>query len=171
MLYAVAICYNRRKGTAEICSSSVDIGGKHAMEDELTIKMYALTIDCTDPQELTKFYAALLNWEVVPLGEDWGCVCAPGLKQGEYPGILFQRNPVYKRPVWPEEPEAQQQIAHIDFAVNDLERSVQHAVQCGARVADRQFSEDGRVMFDPAGHPFCLCQMKQIIEAPHFALR
>ena len=84
--------------------------------------------------------------------------------------ILFQRNPDYVPPVWPEEPEAQQQMAHLDFAVNDLEKAVKHAIECGATMADQQFSDDWRVMFDPAGHPFCLCPMKSLFESEHFAL-
>ena len=45
-------------------------------------------------------------------------------------------------------------MAHLDFAVNDLEKAVQHAINCGATMAAEQFSEGWRVMFDPAGHPF-----------------
>ena len=37
-------------------------------------------------------------------------------------------------------------------------------------MAAEQFSEGWRVMFDPAGHPFCLCQMKAIFESDKFAL-
>ena len=140
------------------------------MGDELKIKLYTFTVDCKDPYELASFYAALLQWEVVFHNEEWACVGAPGTAQGAYPGIMFQRNPEYQAPVWPEEPEAQQQMAHLDFAVNDLEKAVQYAVHCGAAIADKQFSEDWKVMFDPAGHPFCLCQMKSVIESGHFAL-
>mgnify|MGYP001080568627 FL=1 len=140
------------------------------MDDELKIKMYSFTVDCKDPHELAKFYAALLKWEIMFADEEWACVCAPGTKQGTYPGILFQRNPEYKPPVWPDEPEAQQQMAHLDFAVNDLEKAVQYAIYCGATIADEQFSDNWRVMFDPAGHPFCLCQMKSIMESEHFGL-
>ena len=139
--------------------------------DELKIKMSAFTLDCKDPQELAKFYAALLQWEIPFQDEEYVIVGAPGTNQGAYPGITFQRNPEYQPPVWPEEPEAQQQMAHIDFAVNDLEKAVQYAIQCGATVAGAQFSDDWRVLFDPAGHPFCLCQMKHIFESPNFALR
>lgn len=138
--------------------------------DELKIKMYSFTVDCKDLNELAKFYAALLKWEVMFFDENYACVYAPGTDQGAYPSVLFQRNPEYKPPVWPEEPEAQQQMAHIDFAVNDLDKAVEYAIQCGARVAEKQFSDDWRVMFDPAGHPFCLCQLKSVIESPHFAL-
>ena len=140
------------------------------MDDELKIKMYSFTVDCKDPHELAKFYAALLNWEIPFYNEEWACLGAPGTYQGTYPGIVFQRNSQYKPPVWPEKPEAQQQMAHLDFAVNDLEKAVQHAIHCGATIADVQFSDDWRVMLDPAGHPFCLCQMKSIIESTYFAL-
>lgn len=140
------------------------------MDDGLKIKMYSFTMDCKDPQGLAKFYAALLKWETLFIDAEYACVYAPGTNQGSYPSILFQRNPEYKPPVWPEEPDAQQQMAHLDFAVNDLEKAVQYAVQCGATVANKQFSDDWRVMFDPAGHPFCLCQMKSIIESQHFGL-
>ena len=140
------------------------------MNYELKIKMYSFTVDCIDPQELAKFYAALLNWEMLRIDEDWACVYAPGTNQGTYPSILFQRNPEYIPPVWPEEAEAQQKMAHMDFAVNDLEKAVQYAVHCGATIAEEQFSDQWRVMFDPAGHPFCLCLMKSIIESDHFGL-
>ena len=140
------------------------------MNDELKIKMYSFTLDCKNPNELAKFYAILLKWEVVYFDEEYACIGAPGIKQGAYPGITFQRNLEYKAPVWPEEFESQQKMAHIDFAVDDLEKAVQHAIHCGATVASEQFSDNWRVMLDPAGHPFCLCQMKSIIESDSFAL-
>lgn len=140
------------------------------MDDDLKIKMYSFTVDCKEPHELAKFYAALLRWEFMFIDEEWACVYASGTNQGAYPSILFQKNTVYKPPVWPEEPEAQQQMAHMDFAVNDLEKAVQYAIHCGATIADAQFSDHWRVMFDPAGHPFCLCQMKSVIESAHFGL-
>lgn len=138
--------------------------------DELKIKLYSFTVDCTDPYELAKFYASLLKWEIPFHDADWACVGAPGAGQGAYPGITFQRNPAYQPPVWPEAPDAQQQMAHLDFAVNDLEAAVAHAVHCGARIADQQFSDGWRVMFDPAGHPFCLCQLQPIFESEQFGL-
>lgn len=138
--------------------------------DNQAIKLYAFTLDCQEPYELAAFYAALLGWEIAYHDEQWACVGAPGMQQGAYPGLTFQRNPDYIPPVWPQQPTAQQQMAHLDFAVYDLEKAVAHAVQCGATVAEKQFSSDWRVMLDPAGHPFCLCQMKAMMESPHFAL-
>lgn len=140
------------------------------MGDELKIKMYSFTVDCKEPYELAKFYAKLLKWEIPFHDENWACVCAPGSNQGAYPGITFQRNTEYKPPVWPTKPGAPQQMAHLDFAVNDLEQAVKYAVNCGAKMADEQFSDDWRVMLDPTGHPFCLCQMKSIFGSTHFGL-
>ena len=140
------------------------------MNEELKIKMYSFTVDSKEPHELAKFYASLLKWEVLTFDENFACVHAPGTNNGTYPFILFQKNDLYQPPVWPEQPEAQQQMAHLDFVVNDLEKAVQHAIQCGATMADQQFSENWRVMFDPAGHPFCLCQMIELMESPNFSL-
>lgn len=140
------------------------------MDEKPKIKLYALTVDCKEPYALATFYAALLGWEIPFYDEDWACVGAPGAAQGAYPGITFQRNPDYQPPIWPEQTGAQQQMAHMDFAVNDLEKAVAHAITCGATVAAEQFSNDWRVMLDPAGHPFCLCQMKAMMESSQFAL-
>ncbi|HGL6486749.1 TPA: VOC family protein, partial [Clostridioides difficile] len=41
----------------------------------------------------------------------------------------------------PEKPESQQQMAHMDFAVNDLEEAVQYAIHCGATIAEEQFTD------------------------------
>ena len=62
-------------------------------------------------------------------------------------------------------------MAHLDFAVNDLEQAVAHALACGAVIAEQQFSDGWRVMFDPEGHPFCLCNMKEMFDSEGFALR
>lgn len=139
--------------------------------DELKIKMYSFTLDCKDTRELAEFYAALLDWEIGSGDDDeYTWIYPPGTHHGAYPGILFQKNSEYKHPVWPDEPHAQQQMAHIDFAVNDLEKAVEKAIRCGARVADVQFSDRWRVMFDPAGHPFCLCLFNELFNSSHFAL-
>lgn len=140
------------------------------MGEELKIKLYAVMLDCKEPHELAKFYAQLLGWEIPYYDQEWACVGAPGMEQGTYPGITFQRNADYQPPVWPNKPEAQQQMAHLDFAVNDVEGAAQHAIRCGATMAAEQLSDGWRVMLDPAGHPFCLCQMKVMMESAHFSL-
>ena len=140
------------------------------MDNGLKIKMNSFTMDCKDPHELAKFYTKLINWEIAYEDEEYSIINAPGTQHGSYPNIVFQKNLDYIAHVWPEKSEAQQQMAHLDFAVNDLEEAVQYALDCGARIADEQFSDHWRVMLDPAGHPFCLCLAKSIFESEHFGL-
>ncbi len=141
------------------------------MREALKIKAYAFTLDCKDPLSLARFYAKLLSWDIVFDDGEYACIGAPGAVQGAYPGILFQKNSVYQPPVWPEEKNAQQQMAHLDLAVSDLEKAVRFAVECGASPAKKQFSDEFRVMIDPAGHPFCLCPMKELMDSTDFSLR
>lgn len=140
------------------------------MDSNLKIKLYSFTLDCKEPMKLAKFYGDLLNWEVKSIYEEWAFAYAPGTDQGGYPGILFQYNENYIPPVWPERENMQQQMAHMDFAVNDVEKAVEHAIHYGARIAEDQFSDHWKVMFDPEGHPFCLCEMKAVIESENFGL-
>ena len=98
-------------------------------------------------------------------------VGAPGMPQGGYPGLTFQRDPDYVPPVWPGKPGDQQTMEHLDFAVDDLPAAVARAVSLGARVADEQFTQDWTVMLDPEGHPFCLLNMQAVMQSEGFALR
>jgi len=141
------------------------------MDNELIIKMSAIMIDCKDPNELANFYAALVKWEVVFFDEEYAVIAPPDTSQGTYPSITFQHNPNYTPPTWTDEPNAHQQMAHIDFCVNDLEKAVEYAISCGATIASKQFSDRWKVMFDPEGHPFCLVLQKGLIESEGFALR
>lgn len=141
------------------------------MDKEPTIKMYSFTLDCIDPVTLAEFYAKLLQWQIVPIqGDEYVIIAPPGAGLGAYPGITFQKNPAYEAPVWPDTPNTQQQMAHLDFAVNDVEKAVKHAINCGATVAEKQYTEDWTVMLDPAGHPFCLCKGQYVFDSPSFAL-
>ena len=135
------------------------------MQNGLEMKLYAFTMDCREPVELAAFYAALLEMDTGSDGTEYAWVYPPGTKQDEPPFIVFQRNPDYIPPVWPEEPGAQQQMAHLDIAVNDLEKAVAHAVRCGATVSQTQYSDKWTVMFDPVGHPFCLCLLEHLFPA------
>jgi catechol 2,3-dioxygenase-like lactoylglutathione lyase family enzyme len=120
-----------------------------------TIKLKSIVLDCPDIQALSDFYIRMLGWEKDFVEEgDFLDIRSPlgGVK------IAFQTNADYVPPVWPEEPDAQQQMLHIDFAVQskeDMERAVEHAISCGATKADTQYCDEWTVMLDPAGHPFC----------------
>ena len=110
-----------------------------------------IALDCRDPNALADFYARLLGLEKAISSGDWAGIHTP---QGTI--LAFQRVEEYVPPVWPWKQGEQQQMAHLDFKVDDLEEAVRHAVSCGARVADTQYYQTSTVLFDPEGHPFCL---------------
>ena len=112
--------------------------------------------DCKNADKLADFYVKLLGWEKIPSGKGWAALRSP---QGWV--LAFQEVDEYIQPVWPWKPGEQQQMAHIDFKVNNLDEAVLHALQCGASKSVIQFYEDSTVMFDPDGHPFCLSTSEQ----------
>jgi catechol 2,3-dioxygenase-like lactoylglutathione lyase family enzyme len=120
-----------------------------------TIKLKSIVLDCPDIQALSDFYIRMLGWEKDFVEE--GVFLAIRSPLGGVM-IAFQTNTDYVSPVWPEEPNAQQQMLHIDFAVQskeDMERAVKHALSCGATKAATQYCDEWTVMLDPVGHLFC----------------
>jgi hypothetical protein len=47
---------------------------------------------------------------------------------------------------------------HFDVQADDLDAAVADAESLGAQLAEVQPQANVRVMFDPDGHPFCLCR-------------
>ena len=134
------------------------------------IRFYSVVLDCPDPRALADFYARLMGWIVVFEDDEYVVIAPEGVCQGGYPGMTFQKNPDYVPPVWPSQPGAQQQMAHLDFAVENIAQAAAFALSLGASEAPEQFSGSWRVMIDPCGHPFCLCDMG-IRRLPGFALK
>ena len=114
-----------------------------------------VVLDSGDADGLSAFYEKLLGWRRFP-GEEFTNVV--NVEQKCFPSwITIQQVDGYVPPVWPWKPEEQQQMAHLDFHVRDVEEGVRHALACGARLAEAQMDDRWRVLLDPAGHPFCLC--------------
>ncbi len=114
---------------------------------------WGTAIEAPDPAALAGFYAALVGWSVVH-EEPGTTVLAP--PQGAV-YVVFQQADGYRRPTWPPADGAQRPMMHLDFQVPDLDAAVAEATRLGATVADDQPHAHVRVLFDPAGHPFCLC--------------
>ncbi|MGW6318130.1 VOC family protein [Streptomyces sp. NPDC055099] len=112
----------------------------------------ATTLDASNPHELAQFYQGLLGWPVRKEEPDWVEIAAPGGGAA----LSFQREPLFTRPQWPATRSAQQMMMHLDIEVDDLSPAVEHALVLGATMADFQPQADVRVLYDPAGHPFCL---------------
>ncbi|MDR1021417.1 MAG: VOC family protein [Synergistaceae bacterium] len=112
-----------------------------------------VTIDSSDFRALADFYVKLLGGKIVrEFGGHGVAVGVPGTDIN----LNFQNADGYSPPIWPEEPGKQQQMAHLDFFVDDLDDAVKRAAELGATKAGQQFIPEIVVMLDPAGHPFCL---------------
>lgn len=101
---------------------------------------------------MAEFYSRLLGWEITHRDADFVLIRDPGGGAG----LSFQARGDYRPPVWPERPDGQDKMIHLEIRVADLDLAVAHALASGARLAKHQGREDLRVMLDPAGHPFCL---------------
>jgi hypothetical protein len=116
-----------------------------------------VSLDCAEPRPLGEFWAAMLGGEIimdkpsaVVVRADWIWIAAL-----EVPG--------YRPPTWPAA-EVPKQV-HLDLAVTDLAAAVAEAQDLGARLAPEQPDPDEwQVLFDPAGHPFCLTTQVPSIE-------
>jgi catechol 2,3-dioxygenase-like lactoylglutathione lyase family enzyme len=120
--------------------------------DPPRISLGTVVLDCGDANALADFYRRLLGWEVALREPDWALLRNPDGGTG----LACQTESWYEPPVWPEADGRPTKTLHLDFQVDDLEAAVQHAVSAGARLAEFQPQDDVRVLYDPAGHPFCL---------------
>lgn len=111
-----------------------------------------IVLDSPDAQELAAFYHRLLGWSVIEDEPGWVRLGAPN----GGPGLSFQTDAAYVRPVWPAGPGDPQMKVHLDIHVEDLAGAGAHAEKAGATLADFQPQDDVRVYQDPDGHPFCL---------------
>lgn len=120
----------------------------------LNLVGWNVVLDSDHADKLSAFYEKLLGWTRFP-GDEF-TVLANVEQQGFPTWITFQQVDDYVPPVWPGTGEEQQQMAHLDFHVQDVEEAVTYALSCGARMSDIQHEDGWRVMIDPSGHPFCL---------------
>jgi len=113
------------------------------------MRLGGIGLDCDDPVQLSTFWAALLDGEIVYSSEGVVVVKVGDLYLNAY------RVDDHEPPTWPGGPLPKQ--AHLDIDVDELARAVERALSLGARLAEWQPDPDSYlVLLDPAGHPFCL---------------
>jgi len=122
----------------------------------LKLETMCVVLDSGNSEELADFYAKLLGWTKYGKRPDDEWLVVSNSKRDGLPELVFQEVENFERPIWPETPGKHQQMIHLDFHVDDLEEGVQHALSCGAVLSPVQLEPDWRVLFDPAGHPFCI---------------
>ncbi len=115
-----------------------------------------ICLDCADPAGLAAFWAGLLGGEATPLSDDVVMVKSHGT------ALAAVRVLDYQPPTWPGSAIPKQ--LHLDLSVGDLDAAEAVAVRLGAcRASEQPQPERWRVMLDPAGHPFCLCNWGQAL--------
>lgn len=129
------------------------------MSDAPFLQLTSITVACPDPRMLAAFYARLLRGTVTaaepglpdePQNAGWAQVTAGDLR------LNFEYERHWQVPVWPAVEGSQTATQHLDVWVHELSAATDWAVACGATLAGFQPQDDVRVLFDPAGHPFCL---------------
>ncbi|GGX58595.1 VOC family protein [Streptomyces minutiscleroticus] len=103
-----------------------------------------IVLDCGDPQELSRFWALLLDGEPVRRSADWSYVDPPDL-----PRLAFQRVP---------ESKTVKNRVHLDLLADDIPAATAEAVRLGATaVGEVVTTPYGRfqVLADPEGNEFC----------------
>ncbi|MCZ4517377.1 VOC family protein [Rhodococcus ruber] len=106
-----------------------------------------ISIDCSGPRELARFYLALVGGELL-----WENTSSSGIRTQSGLNIVAQKVANYAPPVWPSA-----SIVHFDLDAGvSLDESIAYAVECGATEAAEQPDPRWRVLLDPAGHPFCI---------------
>jgi catechol 2,3-dioxygenase-like lactoylglutathione lyase family enzyme len=115
---------------------------------------------------MAKFYGEVFGWTTIardePTVELGG---SPWILMGDPDGgptVSFQAERWYAPPVWPETDGAPTKMMHLEVEVDSLEEAVAIVVEAGGRIAPHQPPDRDparlRVMLDPAGHSFCLCE-------------
>ncbi|EFE69075.1 MULTISPECIES: VOC family protein [Streptomyces] len=124
-------------------------------------RLRSVVVDCPEPRELARFYAAVGGGVPREEDADWVVLEIPA-----GPRLAFQRVEGHTPPDWPRADHGSQQF-HLDFDAGgtweEVDEAEQKVLALGARVLDREDYEtkDFRVYADPAGHPFCLCRIEQ----------
>jgi hypothetical protein len=112
-----------------------------------------IVLDCADPWELARFWAALLGGTPVEWYRGWVTIEPPPHGQR----LSFQASSA--------PPGEGTSVVHFDVLVGDLVAAHERVVAAGAVFAEEHVSPRPgpageeirwRVYRDPAGHPFCL---------------
>jgi predicted enzyme related to lactoylglutathione lyase len=108
-------------------------------------RFYQLVVDAHDPGALARFWAAVLDVEVL-YDEPDEVIIGTGIH--DYPGISFIRV---------SDDKAVKNRLHLDLDPDDREAEVERIVALGARRADiGQGDPSWTVLTDPEGNEFCV---------------
>ncbi len=92
------------------------------------LTLASIVLGSPDARELAEFYRRILDWKVSEDQPGWVRLSDPA----GGPGLSFQTESAYVRPIWPSRPGDQQMMMHLDIATNDLDAAEAHVVEFGA---------------------------------------
>lgn len=111
-----------------------------------------VTVDCTDPERLAGFWAALLGYDRVGGVAQYASI-GPAAGGVRGPKLIFQAVP---------EPKVGKNRLHLDLDLEPgeaLEPAVERAMSLGASIVGEVVEEHGlrwRVLADPEGNELCI---------------
>jgi predicted enzyme related to lactoylglutathione lyase len=113
-------------------------------------RFYTVVVDAHDPATLARFWAAVLDWNIV-FEDDEEVVVAKD--ENTYPGLVFVPVP---------EAKAVKNRLHIDLAPDDRDAEVARIVALGATHADVGQGDEQTwvVLADPEGNEFCVLRAR-----------
>lgn len=122
----------------------------------MKINHQVVVFDAADLATESSFWAGLLGG-TVDVEDDWHMVMVDG-----EPRVGVQLAPDHVPPDWPHGLPKQQ--IHVDLWVDDITSAHDQVMSLGAKVlkpaAESETPDNFQVYADPAGHPFCLCWVK-----------
>jgi predicted enzyme related to lactoylglutathione lyase len=112
----------------------------------MSARFYTVVIDSDDPAALARFWAAVLEWNIIYEDED-EVVIAKG--DDMYPGLVFGTTPDTK---------SSKNRLHIDLVPDDQAAEVERVLALGASHTDigQTGDETWVVLADPEGNEFCI---------------
>lgn len=114
-------------------------------------RWYTVVIDSTDPASLARFWASVLDYQIVYEAPDEVVVAKD---DKTYPGLIF--GPV------PERKTVKNRL-HIDLNPNDQDAEVERLLALGASRAEvgQTGDESWVVLADPEGNEFCVLSARE----------
>lgn len=109
-------------------------------------RLYTVVVDSREPASLARFWAAVLEWQIVYEVPDEVAIAKD---DDTYPGLVFVPVPEHK---------ALKNRLHIDLAPDDRDSEVERICTLGATKTDVGQSEEATwvVLSDPEGNEFCV---------------
>ena len=117
----------------------------------MSVRLYGVVIDSSDPSRLAHWWAEALGWQVVFEATEEVAVARD---ENTHPGLVFVPVP---------ESKTTKNRLHLDLAPDDRDAEVARLEAMGARRVDVGQTSDNTwvVLADPEGNEFCVLSARE----------